>query len=169
MEGGGGGGRGGVASKHAKRLTRCWSFLQPLQDEEMEEEPLAGPQQPADKVLKAGGQTGGGNAVMDEQFIGEGVQEPGLEAGTEAAGEEGGREAAADSFVAALLQRQANLEEGATHEGTTPESGNAFGQNCEWKECLNDNLKYHIYYMHIQPEMELPQPQKCVFVTCFLR
>lgn len=86
----------------------------------MEEEPLAGPQQPADKVLKTGGQ-GGGNVAMDEQPSGEGVQEPGLEAGAEGGGEEGDREAAADSFVAALLQRQANLEEGAaTEEGTIP-------------------------------------------------
>jgi hypothetical protein len=94
-------------------------FPQPLQDEEMEDEPLAGPQQAADKVLKSGGQAGAGDVAMDDQPLGEGGQEMEAQAEAKGCGQEGDREAAADSFVAALLQRQANLEGGAAaQEGT---------------------------------------------------
>lgn len=79
----------------------------------MEKEVQAGPQQPADKVIKSGWQAGGGEVAMDDQASGEGVPDLGVDARDGEGGEEGDREGAADSFVAALLQRQANLEEEA--------------------------------------------------------
>ena len=85
--------------------------LQPIMDEEMEEEPPAEPKRPADKVIKSGGQAG--EVGMEEQPFGEDAQDPRVEATAEARGGEGERDGAADSFVAALLQHQANLEDGA--------------------------------------------------------
>ena len=93
-------------------------LLQPLFDEETEEEPAAEPKRPADRVIKSGGQAG--EVGMEEQPFGEDAQDPGMKTKAEAHGGEGERDGVADSFVAALLQRQANLEDGAAAEEGEP-------------------------------------------------